>query len=179
MKTIYDFSVKNQAGETISLDNYRGKVLLIINSATKCGFTQQYEGLENLYQELADEAFEILDFPCNQFFEQAPGTNEEINAFCSLNYGTSFARFDKIDVNGESADPLFKWLRAEKTADEGREAKVFAKKIQQTSQAAEADAINWNFTKFLIDPQGNVVHRYSPTVSPAETKAAILRLLPL
>jgi glutathione peroxidase len=177
MTTIYDFTVNDQSSNDFSLNNYQEKVLLIVNTATKCGFTKQYETLEKLYSELAEQPFEILDFPCNQFMEQAPGTSEEINQFCSLNYGTTFPRFEKIDVNGPQAIPLYQWLRKNKPTDEGKEAQAFAEKMHTVHPDAEIDAINWNFTKFLVDTKGQVVHRYSPTVEPVEIKEDILSLL--
>ncbi|MCI7238523.1 MAG: redoxin domain-containing protein, partial [Anaerococcus sp.] len=114
MTTVYDFTVKDTKGEDVSLEKYKGKVLLIVNTATKCGFTPQYDGLEDLYKKYKDQGFEILDFPCNQFANQAPEDISEINGFCELNYGTTFDRFDKIDVNGDKADPLYNYLKEEK-----------------------------------------------------------------
>lgn len=177
MTTIYDFTVTDQAGNDFPLKNYQGNVVLIANTATKCGFTKQYDALEELYRELADQSFEILDFPCNQFMEQAPGTSEEINQFCALNYGTTFPRFEKIDVNSSQAIPLYQWLRETKPIDESKDAQAFTEKMQAFNPDAEANAIHWNFTKFLVDRQGNVVHRYSPTVKPSEIKNDILSLL--
>ena len=145
--TVYDFKVLNQKGEEVSLEQYRGKVLLIVNTATKCGFTPQYDALESMYEELKDQGFEILDFPCNQFFRQAPGSDEEINTFCTMKFNTKFTRFKKIEVRGENADPLYKWL------------------ITQ-NEKGKAQAIKWNFTKFLINRQGEVVARYAPTDKP-------------
>ena len=145
--SVYDFKVKNQKGEDVSLKEYEGKVLLIVNTATRCGFTKQYDELESLYKKYKDQGFEILDFPCNQFFRQAPGSDEEINAFCSLHFGTEFPRFKKIDVNGDNADPLFVHLC--KQNKEGRLKKV-----------------KWNFTKFLINRKGEFVERFEPTAKP-------------
>lgn len=145
--SIYDFKVKDQRGEDFDLSVYKGKVLLVVNTATKCGFTPQYEELEALYEKYNEEGFEILDFPCNQFFHQAPGDDQEINSFCSLNYGTKFPRFKKIEVNGDKADPLYKWL-----CNQNEKGKI--KKIK------------WNFEKFLINKQGEVVERFGPTVKP-------------
>lgn len=144
---VYDFKVLNQNGEEVSLDIYKGKVLLIVNTATKCGFTPQYEALEAMYEELKDQGFEILDFPCNQFLHQAPGSDEEINQFCTLKYNTKFTRFKKIDVKGDKADPLYKWL------------------IYQ-NEKGKAKNIKWNFTKFLIDKNGNVVERFGSMDKP-------------
>lgn len=156
--TIYDFKVKDAKGSEISLEEYRNKVLLVVNTATGCGFTPQYEGLEKLYREYREQGFEILDFPCNQFGHQAPGTNEEIQEFCQLNYQTSFKTFAKIDVNGENASPLYRFLKQEKGGVMG-------------------SAIKWNFTKFLVDQQGNVVDRFSPQKTPEELRPAIEALL--
>lgn len=144
---VYDFKVLNQKGEEVSLDIYKGKVLLIVNTATKCGFTPQYEALEAMYEELKDQGFEILDFPCNQFLHQAPGSDEEINSFCSLKYNTKFPRFKKIDVKGANADPLYKWLICQ-------------------NEKGKAKNIKWNFTKFLIDKNGNVVERFGSMDKP-------------
>lgn len=144
---VYDFKVINQKGEKISLENYKGKVLLIVNTATKCGFTKQYEALEKMYEELKEQGFEILDFPCNQFFRQAPGTDEEINAFCTLKFNTKFTRFKKIEVKGDEADPLYNWL------------------ITQ-NEKGKPKPIKWNFTKFLINRKGEVVARFEPTDKP-------------
>lgn len=155
---IYDFKVINNKGEEIPLSIYKGKVLLIVNTATGCGFTPQYKGLEELYKKYKDDGLEILDFPCNQFGHQAPGTDQEIDSFCTLNYDTTFPRFKKIDVNGDNASPLYKWLKKEKGG-------IFG------------DAIKWNFTKFLVDKEGKVVERYSPTTSPSKIEKKIKELL--
>lgn len=144
---VLDFKVKSQKGEEVSLGQYKGKVLLIVNTATGCGFTPQYKGLEELYEKYREQGFEVLDFPCNQFFKQAPGSDEEINEFCSLRYNTQFPRFKKIDVNGKNADPLFKFLCSQN--EKGKLVKV-----------------KWNFTKFLVDKEGNVIGRFEPTCKP-------------
>lgn len=154
---IYEYSVKDLSGEMFSLSNYKEKVILIVNTATKCGFTPQYEGLEKLYKEYKDRGFEILDFPCNQFLRQAPGTDEEINNFCTLNYGTTFKRFSKIKVNGKDADPLYQFLK--------NESKLPFNKIK------------WNFTKFLINRKGEVIAHYDPNVKPEDIKNDIEKLL--
>ena len=145
--TIYDFKVLAQNEEEVSLKKYEGKVLLVVNTATKCGFTKQYDALEKMYEELKEQGFEILDFPCNQFFHQAPGTDEEINVFCSLKFDTKFTRFKKIEVKGDKADPLYKWL------------------ITQ-NEKGKAKSIKWNFTKFLINRKGEVVARFEPKDNP-------------
>lgn len=156
--TIYDFIVKDAKGNDVSLSKYRGKVLLVVNTATGCGFTPQYEGLENLYRKFQDKGFEILDFPCNQFGHQAPGTDEEIGQFCTMRYDTTFPRFKKINVNGSDAAPLYKWLKEQQ--------KGFIN-----------NSIKWNFTKFLIDRNGNVVKRYGPMTTPAKIEKDIAQLL--
>lgn len=158
MTTVYDFTVKDTKGEDVSLEKYKGKVLLIVNTATKCGFTPQYDGLEDLYKKYKNQGFEILDFPCNQFANQAPEDISEINGFCELNYGTTFDRFDKIDVNGDKADPLYKYLKEEKPGKTGK-------------------AIKWNFTKFLVDKRGQVVARYGSAKKPENIAKDIEKLL--
>jgi glutathione peroxidase len=156
--SIYEIKVKTNQNEEISMDTYRGKVLLIVNTATGCGFTPQYAGLQRLYEKYNDQGFEILDFPSNQFANQAPGTDAEINSFCSLNFGTTFPRFSKIEVNGDNEDPLFTFLKMEKDSMLGSN-------------------IKWNFTKFLVDRQGNVVARYSPADKPVKIEKLIMQLL--
>lgn len=156
--SIYEYTVKDSQGQDVSLSDYVGKVLLVVNTATGCGFTPQYEGLEKLYKKHREDGFEILDFPCNQFGHQAPGSNEEIQEFCQLNYQTTFRTFGKIEVNGSNASPLYKFLKKEKGGLVG-------------------SAIKWNFTKFLVDRDGNVVKRFAPATTPeqlAEEVAAIL-----
>ena len=155
---IYDFVVKNNKGEDVKLEKYKGKVLLIVNTATKCGFNPQYEGLEKLYEEYHEKGFEILDFPCNQFKNQAPENDQEIDSFCTLNFGTKFDRFQKIDVNGENEDPLYTFLKKE-------EGGILGGKIK------------WNFTKFLVDRDGKVVKRFAPTTTPEKIKEDIESLL--
>ncbi len=155
---IYDYVVKDQSGADVSLGDYRGKVLLIVNTATKCGFTPQYEGLEVLYKKYKDAGFEILDFPCNQFLGQAPGSNEEIHSFCTLKYNISFKQFGKIDVNGDKADPLYKYLKEEQ-------------------KGVGSNKIKWNFTKFLVDKEGNVVKRFAPTTKPEAIDEEIKKLI--
>ncbi len=147
---LYDIEVKDNKGESVMLGKYQGKVLLIVNTATKCGLTPQYEGLEALYEKYRDQGFEILDFPCNQFAFQAPGSAEKIDSFCRLRYDTRFPRFAKIKVNGKDADPLYVYLKSVKP---GR--------------------ISWNFAKFLIDREGNVVARFTPSEKPQTLESAI------
>ena len=154
MKTIYDFSVKDRKGGTVSLKEYANEVLLIVNTATKCGFTPQYEELEKLYEKYHSQGFAILDFPCNQFGQQAPGTDESIHSFCKLTYGTEFPRFKKVKVNGNDADPLYKFLKEMKEGD-----------------------ITADFTKFLINKNGRVVARFEPTTPIAEIDAQIAAML--
>ena len=167
-QTVYDFQVKNADGQTVSLADYRGKVLLIVNTATKCGFTPQYKELEALYEKYHAEGLEILDFPCNQFGQQAPGSIQEIRQFCTANYGTQFAQFDKIDVNGPQASPLFSFLKSKKgfggfdtTDQKGKFMDdMMRKKDANYDQSAD---IKWNFTKFLVARDGRVIARYEPT----------------
>ncbi len=176
--TIYDFKVKDAQKNEISMDSYRGKVLLIVNTATGCGFTPQYEALENLYKKYKDRGFEILDFPCNQFLNQAPGTDEEIVEFCQLKYGVSFKTFSKIDVNGSNADPLYTFLKETTPADnENEETSSFMQVLKDLGQSIVGSDIKWNFTKFLVDRNGNVVGRYSPTYKPENMEAKIQELL--
>ena len=150
MPTIYDYSVIDQQGQSVSLSQYKGQVILIVNTATGCGFTPQYEGLQRLYDTYKDQGFVILDFPCNQFFGQAPGSDEEIHSFCTLKYNTSFPQFHKIEVNGRKQDPLYTFLKEQK---KGR--------------------IKWNFTKFLVSRNGEVVDRFGPTAKPESFEEAI------
>ena len=159
MTTIYDFTVDDIAGKKVKLDRYKGKVMLVVNTASECGFTPQYQGLEKLYASLHGKGLEVLGFPCNQFGEQEPGTEKEIAAFCERNYGVTFPLFRKVDVNGEDAAPLFKWLKKEKPGLMGSE------------------AIKWNFTKFLVDRNGKVVARYAPNDTPESMKADVEKLL--
>ena len=154
--SVYDFQVENQKGELVSLSEYKGKVLLIVNTATGCGFTPQYKGLEDLYEKYRDQGFEILDFPCNQFFRQAPGTDEEINQFCSLRYNTQFPRFKKIEVNGDEAEPLFKYI---------------------CTKDGKYKRVKWNFTKFLVNREGEVIARFEPTAKPDSFEDAIKEAL--
>lgn len=177
MSSIYDFTVKDRKGNNVSLNDYKGKVLLIVNTATGCGFTPHYDPLEVMYEELNDKGFEILDFPCNQFANQAPGTEDEIHEFCKMKFGTKFPQFSKIDVNGDSAEPLFAYLAGQKPFEGfGKGLKnVALEKFTNANNKKFGDKayIKWNFTKFLIDREGNVVARFEPTVDMAEVKAAV------
>ncbi|MDR3214891.1 MAG: glutathione peroxidase [Bacilli bacterium] len=175
---IYDFKVNNDQGKEISLQEYEGKVLLIVNTATQCGLTNQYEALEALYKKYENKNVEVLDFPCNQFLEQAPGTMDEINEFCSLNYQTTFPRFEKLSVNGEEAHPLFKYLKevaGEELENEGYT--EFKNKVKEFNPYFDKNDIKWNFTKFLIDAQGQVIARYAPTYTPDMISKDIEKLL--
>lgn len=158
MTSLYDFTVSDQADQPVPLQDYKGKVVLIVNTATGCGLTPQYQGLQELYDKYKDQGFEILDFPCNQFMGQAPGSAEEINTFCTLNYQTTFPRFAKIKVNGKEAEPLFDWLKKEKSGPLGAR-------------------IEWNFAKFLINREGKVVERFSSKTDPLKMEEAIKTLL--
>jgi glutathione peroxidase len=165
---IYDFKVRNKKGEEIALSQYEGKVLLIINTATQCGFTPQYDALQDLYEKYASEGLVILDFPCNQFGNQAPGTDEEIYSFCDSYYGVTFPIFSKIEVNGDNAHPLYKYLVSQKGfagfAKEHQLTPVLDKMLSQADPDYKNDpSIKWNFTKFLIDRKGTVVERFEPT----------------
>lgn len=176
-QSIYDFKVKAQDGSEVSLADYKGKVLLIVNTATQCGFTPQYKELEALYRKFQDKGLVILDFPCNQFGEQAPGTDAEIHAFCTGQYAISFPQFAKVQVNGPDAEPLFTWLKSQqgfKGFGGGTKAQAMEKLLsQQDPDYANKPDIKWNFTKFLIDRKGHVVARFEPTVTPEEMEATI------
>ncbi len=177
---IYDFEVKTRKGELVSLHEYEGKTLLIINSATGCGFTKQYDELEELYNKYSDKGFVILDFPCNQFANQAPGSDEEIHEFCTVKFGIKFPIFSKIDVNGENASPLFKYLENEKqfVMPKGLKNKTTMKMLEKMSGTKNNPGdIRWNFTKFLVDKNGNVVDRYEPIVAIKEIEKRIEELL--
>ena len=178
--SIYDNKVINRKGEEVSLKNFKGKVLIIVNTATGCGFTPQYEGLENLYKKYHDKGLEILDFPCNQFGNQAPGTDDEIHDFCSLKYNTSFDQFKKVDVNGENEIPLYTFLKNSISEDtiEAMKNKMAMKAVEKLSTTCKnKNDIKWNFTKFLVDKDGNVVGRYSPTYKPEDMEEKIKELL--
>jgi glutathione peroxidase len=156
--SVYDFTVKNNKGADISLEQYKGKVLLIVNTATQCGFTPQYKGLQELYDACKDKGFEILDFPCNQFGKQAPGSAEEIQQFCTLKYHTTFPQFDKIEVNGSNESPLYTYLKSQ-------------------AKGSLGSNIKWNFTKFLVDKNGAVIKRYGSAAKPEAIKKDIEGLL--
>jgi glutathione peroxidase len=160
--SVYDFSALAVDGKEVSLKQFEGQVLVIVNTASKCGFTPQYAGLEDLHKGYKDRGFTVLGFPCNQFGAQEPGTEAEIVQFCELNYGVTFPIFSKIEVNGPNAHPLYKFLKSEKSGILG---------------AIGLDGIKWNFTKFLVDRSGKVVERIAPTTSPADMKPAIDKLL--
>lgn len=155
---IYQFKAKDAKGNEVALSEFQGKVLLIVNTATGCGFTPQYEGLQNLYEKYAEQGLEILDFPCNQFGHQAPGTEDEIVSFCQSRYNVSFKQFAKVEVNGKNEDPIFGYLKSQKGGFLGSK-------------------IKWNFTKFLLNREGEVVARYAPTVKPEEIEEKIKELL--
>lgn len=175
---IYDIKVKEVGGKEVYLSDYKGKVLLIVNTATGCGFTPQYEGLQKIYDKFRGKDFEILDFPCNQFFEQAPGTDEEIVTFCQFNYKTEFKTFAKIDVNGEKAHELYKYLRQQAPkAEEDSTSEALYERLKGMGFTTKDDEIKWNFTKFLIDKEGNVVKRYAPSCEPEKIEKDIERLL--
>jgi glutathione peroxidase len=176
--TVYDFTVKDGDGKNVSLSAYKGKVLLIVNTATQCGLTPQYEQLQALYEKYKDKGFEILDFPSNQFLQQAPGTDAEISDFCALNYGTTFPRFAKSDVNGKGANPLFVWLKQQAPKDiENKESKAFEEKVKQYTNSADESDIKWNFGKFLINREGKVAGRFSPVFKPEDLEGEIANLL--
>lgn len=159
MTTIADFAVEKPDGSKLDLSEKKGKVLLVVNTASKCGFTPQYEGLEALYKKFGEQDFEVLGFPCNQFGAQEPGNAEEIEQFCSVNFGVTFPLLKKVDVNGDDASPLFDWMKSEAPGLMG------------------SKAIKWNFTKFLIDREGNVVRRYAPQDTPERIEKDIAKLL--
>ena len=182
MKTVYDFTVKDRQGKEHSLSEYKGKVLLIVNTATGCGFTPHYEPLEAMYREMKEQGLEILDFPCNQFGAQAPGTEEEIHTFCTGRFGITFPQFAKIDVNGENTIPLYQWLE-EVGKFEGfgdtETGKFMSGMLAKIDPDFENNnKIKWNFTKFLLDREGNFVARFEPTADvKTEVEEAIKKLI--
>ena len=178
---IYDFTVKAQDGSDISLADYKGKVLLIVNTATGCGFTPQYDELQDIYEEHQKDGLEILDFPCNQFANQAPGSDEEIHDFCTGRYGITFPQFSKIDVNGENAIPLYKWL-TENTTFEGFDKNPMGVMLTQMLKLKDknfkdSSDVKWNFTKFLIDREGNIAARFEPMTNLKKVKAKVEEVL--
>ena len=177
--SIYDINVKNRRDEDISMSEFKGKVLLIVNTATGCGFTPQYKGLEELYQKYHDQGLEILDFPCDQFGHQAPGSDDEIHEFCTAKYKTSFDQFKKIEVNGENETELFKYLKAEqgfKGFDLKGKILIPIVKKMDPDYANNSD-IKWNFTKFLVDREGNVVERFESTIDPKKIDEKIANII--
>ncbi len=180
--SVHQFIVKDSQGNDIQLSEFAGKVLLIVNTASKCGFTPQYEQLQALYEQYADKGLEILAFPCNQFAAQEPGDSDEIAQFCSLNYGVTFPLMEKLDVRGETADPLFKYLSEAQPFNGFDVEHPISERLMSALQTnfpeyLEGNGIKWNFTKFLIDGAGKVVERYEPTTEPDEIAGAIERLL--
>jgi len=179
MSEFYSYTVKNRKGEDVSLKNYEGKVCLIVNTATGCGFTPQYKGLEELYEKYHDQGLEILDFPCNQFANQAPESDEEIHEFCTLRYNTQFDQFKKIDVNGENEAPLYTYLKSQQGFKgfslKGKLLIPIVSKMDKNWKTSSS--IKWNFTKFLVDREGNVVDRFESTVDPSEIEKRIREYL--
>ena len=180
--SVYDFKVLDRKGKEVSLSEYKGKVLLIVNTATKCGFTPQYEELENLYKNYKDKGLEILDFPCNQFGNQAPGSEDEIHSFCQLNYGTDFPQFRKVDVNGDNALPLFTYLKQEKGFAGFDLNHPIGKILHDMLAKSDPDYdkkpdIKWNFTKFLVNREGKVEARFEPTHDIKDIERIISELL--
>lgn len=177
MKTVYDFSLQDKKGNNVSLEQYKGKVLLIVNTATGCGFTPQYEDLEAMYHKLKDKGLEILDIPCNQFGHQAPGTDEEIHKFCTVKFGADFPQFKKSDVNGANELPLYTWLKSQKPCQGGYDEKltgVMEKLYNEANpEPRKKDDIQWNFTKFLINREGQVVSRFEPIVDMKEVEKQV------
>ena len=176
---IYGFEVKAMNGTMVPLSDYKGKVMLVVNTATGCGFTPQYEDLQKIYDEFKDKGLEILDFPCNQFREQAPGSDEEIHTFCKGRFGITFPQFSKIDVIGENADPLFKYL-SENTKFEGfgkgLKVKLLAAAVKSVDKDYKDNSnVKWNFTKFLIGRDGSILARFEPTAGMEEVRAAVAK----
>ena len=177
---IYDLSVKKRDGEDLLLNTLKGKIIIVVNTATGCGFTPQYEGLETLYEKYHDQGLEILDFPCNQFGHQAPGEDYEIHEFCIGKYKTQFDQLKKIEVNGEGEDPLFTLLKKAQPIEEvkGVKNKIAMKSIEKISSTyKKSEDIKWNFTKFLIDREGKVIKRYDPTFNPMDMENDIRKVL--
>jgi len=180
--SIHDYEAIKTNGDKVSLSSYKGKVLLIVNTASKCKFTPQFDDLQRLYDRYQDQGFEILGFPCNQFGEQEPGSSEEASSFCRINYGVKFPVFSKIEVNGSGADPLFEYLKRQAPFKGFDESNINAKlmKMMISEKYPEwlvGDSIKWNFTKFLISQQGEVLERYEPSEEPSDFEPAIAQLL--
>ena len=179
--SVYDYSVLDRKGNEVSLEQYRGKVLLVVNTATGCGFTPQYKGLEEMYEKYHDRGLEILDIPCNQFAGQTPGTDEEIHEFCTLKYNTQFPQMKKSDVNGENELPLYTWLKSQKGFEgfgKGPTALAMSAMLKTIDKDYKnKPSIKWNFTKFLLDREGNVVERFEPTYDMKKVDAAVAELL--
>lgn len=179
--SIYDYTVKDRLGNDVSMKDYEGKVLLIVNTATGCGFTPQYEPIEKMFETYHERGFEVLDFPCNQFAGQAPGTDEEIHEFCQLRYNTKFAQMRKVDVNGAAAEPLFTYLKSQRGFagfGKGAKAKLMAVMLSKFDKHyKENPDIKWNFTKFVVDRSGAVVARFEPTAKMADVEACVASLL--
>ena len=179
--TVYDFNVKDGAGNDVSLESFRNKVFLVVNTATGCGFTPQYKGLEEMYEKYHDRGFEILDVPCNQFAGQTPGTDEEIHEFCTLKYNTQFPQMKKSDVNGENQLPLFGWLKEQKGFEgfgKGPTALAMSAMLKGIDKDYKNNpSIKWNFTKFLVDREGKVVARFEPTADMKKVDEAVAALL--
>ncbi len=177
---IYELRVRKRNGDMLNLSQFKGKVLLIVNTATGCGFTPQYESLEQLYKKYHNQGLEILDFPCNQFGHQAPGSDDEIHTFCTTKYNTTFDQLSKIEVNGDNADPIYKYLKDNSPTEyiKGLGHKASMKAVTKMSKNYVHDNdIKWNFTKFLVDKEGKVVSRYSPIESPLEMESDIISLI--
>lgn len=177
---VYDFTVKAQDGSDVALSQFKGKVLLIVNTATGCGFTPQYTELQSMYAELSDKGFEILDFPCNQFAEQTPGTDEEVHDFCTGRYGITFPQYSKIDVNGENAIPLYKWLTENTTfaGFNGPMSLILSPIVKKMDKDYKNNGnIKWNFTKILINKNGEIVERFEPTADVKKIADKVKELL--
>ena len=179
--SIYDYSVPNTKGESISLGDYKGKVIIVVNTATGCGFTPQYKDLEAMYEKYHDKGLEIIDVPCNQFAGQTPGTDEEIHEFCTLKYKTQFSQMKKSDVNGENALPLFEYLKSQKGFEgfgKGMKAKLMETMMKKTDKNYKTNPdIKWNFTKFVVDKNGEVAARFEPTADMKELDKCVASLL--
>ena len=179
--SIYDYSVQDAQGKDVPLKNYKEKVLLIVNTATKCGFTPQYKELEQMYEKYHDKGLEIIDVPCNQFGEQAPGTNEQISEFCTLNYNTKFPQMKKSDVNGANELPLYTYLKSQKEFEGfgiGKTAQILADYIKKSNPDYENNSdIKWNFTKFIVARDGSVVARFEPPAPMTDVKACVAKLI--